>query len=125
LTPPLVVSSTPLVDDPFVEVTIDGAAAEGRVAPAWAEACCAGHFPDDPLLPGAYLLELMTMLAARLPGAGPAPPEVERCAFLSRVRPTHRIVVAVRRLEPGIVAASLSADGTRAAQATLHVGAAA
>jgi 3-hydroxymyristoyl/3-hydroxydecanoyl-(acyl carrier protein) dehydratase len=108
------------VDAPFTAVAIDVGEARATVAPAHALRLCAGHFPNDPLLPGAYLAELMAELAALLLGGGVPPPEIRRCVFHARVRPTAEIVIAARRSSPSVVEAEVTVGGTRAAQATLR-----
>lgn len=88
-------------------------AADGTVArvdPAWIAARCAGHFPGAPLVPGAYLLELMVALA------GVATPRVARCAFRRPVRPGGAVEVVARR-DPAGVAVELTQDGIVAARA--------
>jgi 3-hydroxymyristoyl/3-hydroxydecanoyl-(acyl carrier protein) dehydratase len=115
-----------VVGDAFAEVTIAGGDARARVSPAHAAALCAGHFPDDPLVPGAYLLELMADLAEHLVPAARErqgrPPVVVRCAFAARVRPTHAIALHARRDAADVVEVDVMADGTRAASATLAFG---
>jgi len=107
------------VDARFPDVTLDGAEARATVAPAHARALCDGHFPDDPLLPGAYLVELMAAVGARLLGVDGPPSVIRRCVFHARVRPAAAIDVAARRADAGLVEAWVTADGARAAQATL------
>ena len=74
--------------------------ARALVRRAHARRLCAGHFPGDPLLPGAYLAGLMADLAERLiaarGGRAAELSEVVRCVFLDRVRPDDEIVVAAR-----------------------------
>jgi 3-hydroxymyristoyl/3-hydroxydecanoyl-(acyl carrier protein) dehydratase len=81
-------------------------------------ALCAGHFPGDPILPGAYLLGLMAELAERL-GDG-AIREVTRCLLIAPVRPTQAIVMTARR-QPGVIEVTVDADGRTAARAHLLV----
>ncbi len=109
----------PAASDPFVGVAIEGAAARGVVRREHAIALTAGHFPGDPFLPGAYLLELMALLAERV--AAPARVRaIVRCAFAHRVRPDTEIVVTARAAG-GLVEARLAADGEPAAHATLSL----
>lgn len=107
------------MDARFSNVTVDDAEARATVAPAHARALCDGHFPGDPLLPGACLAELMAALAARLLGVAGPPTAIRRCVFHARVRPSAAIGVAARRAAAGLVEAWVIVDGTRAAQATL------
>jgi 3-hydroxymyristoyl/3-hydroxydecanoyl-(acyl carrier protein) dehydratase len=62
---------------------------------------CDGHFPGQPLLPGAMLLSLvMEALAARpdLTAALGASPGIANVKFLSPVRPGQRLVVRFNAL---------------------------
>lgn len=68
--------------------TGDGATAV--VARARLEALCAGHFPGDPIVPGAYIAGLLAEVSAQALGHRedrPALAEVERCTFLAPLRP--------------------------------------
>ena len=105
----------------FEALTIDGAGAQARVRRAHARALCAGHFPGDPFLPGAYLAGLMAELGGRLLRGRPLA-RVVRCAFRRRVTPDGDIVVRVRRAPGGRVEAEVHAAGACAARATLVFG---
>jgi 3-hydroxymyristoyl/3-hydroxydecanoyl-(acyl carrier protein) dehydratase len=107
------------VDAPFTTVTLDAGTARATVSPAHALRLCAGHFPDDPLLPGAYLVELMADLAARLLRVDVPPSEIRRCVFHARVRPTGAIALTARRAGAATVDVEVSVDGTHAARARL------
>jgi 3-hydroxymyristoyl/3-hydroxydecanoyl-(acyl carrier protein) dehydratase len=108
------------VSDPFARVAIAGDKGRGVVRPEHAVALAAGHFPGDPFLPGAYLVELMAALAERV--AAPARVcGIVRCAFVRRVRPDSEIIV-IARASGGLVEAQLEAGGERAAHATLRLG---
>jgi hypothetical protein len=107
------------VSGPFARVAIDGDAGRGVVRPEHAAALADGHFPGDPFLPGAYVVELMAALAERV--AAPARVrEIVRCAFARRVRPDLEIVVTARAAGP-LVEAQLAAGGEPAARATLRL----
>jgi 3-hydroxymyristoyl/3-hydroxydecanoyl-(acyl carrier protein) dehydratase len=59
---------------------------------------CRGHFPGEPLVPGATLVGIMAELASRLLGVpDESPREVVRAVFLRRVVPQDGIVVAATR----------------------------
>jgi 3-hydroxymyristoyl/3-hydroxydecanoyl-(acyl carrier protein) dehydratase len=109
-------------------VAVADGAARAAVRPAHAHRLCDGHFPGDPLMPGAALVGLMAELAAQLvarPGAAPA--EIVRAAFFRRVTPHDPIVVAARVTSTadrrGIdVDSEVRVRGRFAARAVLHFG---
>jgi hypothetical protein len=101
--------------EPFERVATEGDSGRGVVCREHALALAAGHFPGDPFLPGAYLVELMAALAERV--AAPARVRaIARCAFSRRVRPDTEIVVTARAAG-GLVEARLEAGGEPAARA--------
>jgi hypothetical protein len=100
---------------PFAELTVAGDSAVALVRPEHAARLCEGHFPDDPLVPGAYLAGLMAELAGRL-RAGP-PARLVRCDFLRPVRPAGAIRVTATWVAPARVAAEIHAGGQLAARA--------
>jgi 3-hydroxymyristoyl/3-hydroxydecanoyl-(acyl carrier protein) dehydratase len=107
------------VSDPFARVAIEGDSGRGVVRREHALALAAGHFPGDPFLPGAFVVELMAVLAERVT----APARVRaivRCAFARRVRPDTEIVVTARAAGV-LVEARIEAGGEAAAHATLRV----
>lgn len=107
------------MSNPFERVAIEGGTGRGVVRREHAIALTAGHFPGDPFLPGAYLVELMAELAERV--AAPAHVRViVRCAFAHRVRPDTEIVVTARATGV-LVEARLEAGGEPAARATLRL----
>ncbi len=120
----------PAPHGPFAELTLTGLVLRAVVDRAHARRLCDGHFPGDPLLPGAYLAELMADLAARLahvpPHPTPLPAEVVRCVFLAPVRPEDRIEVrAWLEDEPatgGVVDAEVWAAGACGARARFRFG---
>ncbi len=108
-----------IVSDPFARLAIEGDTGRGVVRLEHALELAAGHFPGDPLVPGAYLLELMAALAERV--AAPARVlEVVRCRFARRVRPDSEIVVTARAAGR-LVEAQLEAGGETVAHATLRL----
>jgi 3-hydroxymyristoyl/3-hydroxydecanoyl-(acyl carrier protein) dehydratase len=107
------------VSDPFARIAIEGDTGRGLVRPEHAVELTAGHFPGDPFLPGAYLVELMAALAERV--AAPARVRsIVRCAFARRVRPDAEIVVTARAAGV-LVETRLEAGGEPAAHATLRL----
>lgn len=78
-------------------------------------ALCAGHFPGDPIVPGAYVAGLLADVSARALGASsPARRliEVERCTFLAPLRPVGDAVATATPPEP--------ADGGMSVTAEIH-----
>jgi 3-hydroxymyristoyl/3-hydroxydecanoyl-(acyl carrier protein) dehydratase len=105
-------------------VTADGARATLRRAHA--HALCDGHFPDEPLLPGAYVLGLMADLAGALLAARGLPgrlAEVLQSSFLLPLRP-HAAVELYARLDDETSGTTVNvearSDGRPAARATLR-----
>ncbi|HWP66737.1 MAG TPA: hypothetical protein VNO26_12565 [Candidatus Limnocylindria bacterium] len=64
-------------------------------------ALCAGHFPDDPIVPGAYVAGLLAEVGALAAGRGARLVGIERCTFLEPLRPTEDAVVTAARGTPG------------------------
>ena len=105
---------------PFAEVTIAESAARGIVDRTHARRLCEGHFPGEPIVPGAQLAGLMAELAAALVAPTAALAALERCVFLARVTPADEIVVSARRVAAMRVTAEVRHRGTCAARATLR-----
>ena len=105
----------------FQALVIDDRGAQARVRRAHARALCAGHFPGDPFVPGAYLAGLMAELAGRLLRWRPLARGV-RWAFRRRVTPDGPILVVARRAPRGRVEAEVHAAGACAARATFVFG---
>jgi hypothetical protein len=78
-----------------------------RLDEATLAALCAGHFPGDPVVPGAHLLGCMADLAGWIDAAAVV---VERCVFRALVRPQAG-VWAQARAERGKVVAEIVIDG--------------
>jgi 3-hydroxymyristoyl/3-hydroxydecanoyl-(acyl carrier protein) dehydratase len=79
------------------EITADGARATLRRAHA--QELCDGHFPDEPLLPGAYVLGLMADLAAAMRaerGMSEHLSEVVQSSFLLPLRPNGDVELHAR-----------------------------
>jgi hypothetical protein len=102
---------------PFAELTVAGDRAAAVVRPEHAARLCEGHFPDDPLVPGAYLAGLMAELGSRL-HTGPLACLV-RCDFLRPVRPSAAIQVTATRVAGGRVEVEIHVGGQPAARAVL------
>jgi len=103
----------------LVDVHVDAGHARARVRPERAAAACAGHFPGDPIVPGAALVALMAELAGTLcDGAELA--AIEACTFRRRVHPDAAIVVAAERIDATHVETRIEADGALAAAGRLR-----
>lgn len=82
--------------EPFSETIIEHGGGRATLAGAHLKALCAGHFPGNPIVPGAYVAGLMAELGARLlasSGERPRLVEVERCAFLAPLHPEAEVVM--------------------------------
>ena len=82
-----------------------------------------GHFPGNPLLAGAFQLELVAVLAGLVLPEGWRPIRVEHARFRRMVRPgdevTLEVAVKAQDGDRATIKASLEAGETRACQATL------
>lgn len=84
-----------------------------------------GHYPGDPILPGAHLLGALVDLAAHIAPPGTALRGVERCTFHAIVRPSAEVTLRVRALpsEHGMRFEAEALIGTqRAGRATFLFG---
>jgi 3-hydroxymyristoyl/3-hydroxydecanoyl-(acyl carrier protein) dehydratase len=83
---------------------------------------CRGHFPEEPLVPGAMLVGIMAEVASLALGDPVrAPAEVERAVFLARVAPQEGIVVTATR-HGERVDAEVRVGGTPAARGVFNFG---
>jgi 3-hydroxymyristoyl/3-hydroxydecanoyl-(acyl carrier protein) dehydratase len=105
---------------PFVELAVSRGTALATVRSAHARRLCEGHFPGDPIVPGAFLAALMTDVAAALFPPGARLVEIERVVFLARVTPDAPIAVAARRAHATGATAEVRTRGRCAARATLR-----
>lgn len=100
----------------FRDATVGAGAARAVVAREHALALCVGHFPGEPLVPGASLAALAADVAAEL--VAPAVlAEVERCLFLRPVTPADEIVVTARAISGTRVHAEIHAGHRPAVRA--------
>ena len=117
--PALRLTPDPDGSESFVHVVIEGDTGRGVVRREHARGLAAGHFPGDPFLPGAFVVELMATLAERI--AAPARVRgIVRCAFARRVPPDAEIAVTAR-LAGGLAQTRLEVGGKAAAHATLRL----
>jgi len=64
------------------------------------EALCAGHFPNDPIVPGAHIAGLLAEVAALAAGPDARLAEIERCTFLAPLRPSDDVMLMATRVTP-------------------------
>jgi len=107
----------------FENLVIDGDTGRATVRRDHLVHLCEGHFPGDPLVPGAYLAGLMAdvgwaVVVARVRAAVLA--GIERCVFLAPVRPGRDVAVSVEHDGAGRVLAEIRVDGASAARAVLR-----
>ena len=88
------------------------------------EALCAGHFPDDPIVPGAHIAGLLAEVAALAASPGARLAEIERCTFLAPLRPGDDVMLIATRAaaEPQgtVVEASVQVAGECVARARVR-----
>ena len=88
------------------------------------EALCAGHFPGDPIVPGAHIAGLLAEVAALVAAPGARLAEIERCTFLAPLRPGDDVVLVATRTTPephgAVVEAEVQAGGDCAARARVR-----
>lgn len=109
----------------LTDCTLAGDTARARPRREHLVRLCAGHFPDDPLLPGAYVMALLAELAGLLCAARGDPGtlrELVRGVFRLRLTPDDAIVLTATVAEPGLVEVAAWTDGACAAEATLRFG---
>jgi len=98
--------------------------ARSAVPRARLEALCAGHFPDDPIVPGAYIAGLLAEVAALAVEPGARLAAIERCKFLVPLRPSDDVVLiavsATGERYGTVVWAEVHAGGERTAQALVR-----
>jgi 3-hydroxymyristoyl/3-hydroxydecanoyl-(acyl carrier protein) dehydratase len=85
-------------------------AARSMVPRSRLEALCAGHFPDDPVVPGAYVAGLLAEVAALAAGPGARLVEIERCTFLAPLRPGDDVLLVATRATPPSTGAVVDAE---------------
>ena len=94
-----------------------GARVEARLPAAALERLCEGHFPGDPVVPGAHLLGCLVDVLGEATGeaAGWA---VERCVFRAPVRPSEAARARVREGARGRWIGEIVGDAGEGAAAT-------
>ena len=114
-------------ETPFVDLTITATSARATVRHTHAARSCDGHFPRDPLLPGAFVAGLLAQVGARLVAPSDERPaalaEVVQCVFRHRIHPDdHIVVVATCDADHQTVEAEVHTERGIAARATLRFG---
>lgn len=71
----------------------------------------AGHFPGDPIIPGAVLLDTALTAIATEDGRRPGPCRLRSAKFLHPVRPGDRMRLEWRAAPSGGIAFTASVDG--------------
>ena len=92
----------------FADASIGPDEARATLAVAELERLCRGHFPGDPIVPGAYVAGLMAELGVRLleaRGERRRLARLERCAFHAPLRPVGNVTMraVVHDGDPGAV----------------------
>jgi 3-hydroxymyristoyl/3-hydroxydecanoyl-(acyl carrier protein) dehydratase len=105
---------------PFHDLAVTDGMARATVPTEQAHRLCEGHFPGEPIVPGAFLAGLMADVAAALFPGGARLVEVERAVFLARVTPDVPIAVTARREDATHAAAEVHAGAACAARARLR-----
>jgi 3-hydroxymyristoyl/3-hydroxydecanoyl-(acyl carrier protein) dehydratase len=121
----------------FDALTVAEGRAHAVVRRAYAERLCEGHFPDDPIVPGAYLAGLMVDVAMALVTASASMPDalrgtaasnrllaIEDCFFIRPVVPHEPIAIAALLVPAAIderrVRVEVQTHDGRAARAMLR-----
>ena len=82
----------------------------------------AGHFPGNPIIPGAVLLDTALTAIAAAEGLAPAPCRLRSAKFLHPVRPGDRMLVEWQASPTGAIAFSGSVAGRPVMTATMLTG---
>ena len=103
---------------PFADTSFSDRGVTARVPRAHLDALCAGHFPGDPIVPGAYVAGLLAELSAMLLTARSERrrlTEVERCTFLAPLRPADDVMLIASapetRADGLVITAEVRTDG--------------
>ena len=82
----------------------------------------AGHFPGNPIIPGAVLLDTALTAIAAAEGLTSAPSRLRSAKFLHPVRPGDRMLVEWQASPTGAIAFTGSVEGRPVMTATLMTG---
>jgi len=106
----------------LADVVVGGDEARATLRPERAAELCRGHFPGNPIVPGALLVGVMAELASRLAaGADRAPLAIVRATFLRSVHPDGVTTLAATR-DGERITVEVRAAGAVAARATFRFG---
>jgi 3-hydroxymyristoyl/3-hydroxydecanoyl-(acyl carrier protein) dehydratase len=82
-------------------VVIEGETARCQVRFSSEERVFAGHFPNDPIVPGVLMLDGLAKLAAKLHGGAADVESIKEAKFRAIVRPNESLIYTVTRTESG------------------------
>ncbi|WP_434621740.1 hypothetical protein [Azospirillum sp. B2RO_4] len=82
----------------------------------------AGHFPGNPIIPGAVLLDSALTAIAAAEGSPPGPCRLRAAKFLHPVRPGESMLVEWQATPTGAIAFTGSVDGRPVMTATIMTG---
>lgn len=82
----------------------------------------AGHFPGNPIIPGAVLLDTALTAIAAAEGLTSAPSRLRAAKFLHPVRPGDRMLVEWQAAPAGAIAFTGSVNGRPVMTATIMTG---
>jgi len=72
----------------------------------------AGHFPGQPIAPGAVLLDRLQLFAGRVPALGDGPWRIERAKFVQTARPGDTLAFVLETTQAGTFAFRIERDAS-------------
>jgi 3-hydroxymyristoyl/3-hydroxydecanoyl-(acyl carrier protein) dehydratase len=79
----------------------------------------AGHFPGEPIAPGAVLLDRLDLFSRRVPEFAGGPRRLEQVKFLRACRPGDKLTFVLDATDDGGVAFRVERDATVLAKGVL------